>query len=277
MTTPLIEARQVSREFSTTAGLLRKAWTTRAVDQVSLSVKKNEVVAIVGESGCGKSTLAQMLLGLLPPTRGQILMNGTSLEKLHRKEIARHVQPVFQDPYASLNPRASIESSLTLPLAVHHIGDRAERAARVDEMLDAVGLARRYKHSYPAQLSGGQRQRVAIARALIIRPQLLICDEPTSALDVSVQSQVLNLLLDLRDEYDLNYILISHNLAVVEHMSTRVCVMYKGRFVEEGATASVFSNPQEEYTRMLLDSVLTPDPRVGVRRQRDEATSLLAV
>ncbi|MGB6103886.1 MAG: ATP-binding cassette domain-containing protein [Pusillimonas sp.] len=277
MTTPLIEAREVSREFSTTTGLLRKSRTNRVVDGVNLSVKKNEVVAIVGESGCGKSTLAQMLLGLLQPTQGQVLINGTPLGKLHRKEIAKHVQPVFQDPYASLNPRASIESSLLLPLAVHQIGDRAERAARVDEMLDAVGLARRYKHSYPAQLSGGQRQRVAIARALIIRPQLLICDEPTSALDVSVQSQVLNLLLDLRDEYDLNYILISHNLAVVEHMSTRVCVMYKGCFVEEGPTPEVFLNPKQEYTRMLLDSVLTPDPRVGVRRQRDEAAYLVAV
>ncbi|NGM85992.1 ABC transporter ATP-binding protein [Parapusillimonas sp. SGNA-6] len=277
MNTPLIEARNVSREFSTAAGLLRKSWKTRAVDGVSLSVGKNEVVAIVGESGCGKSTLAQMLLGLLPPTQGQVLMNGVPLSTLHRKDIARHVQPVFQDPYASLNPRVSIESSLTLPLAVHGIGDKAERAARVDEMLDAVGLARRYKHSYPAQLSGGQRQRVAIARALIIRPKLLICDEPTSALDVSVQSQVLNLLLDLREEYDLNYVLISHNLAVVEHMSTWVCVMYKGRFVEEGPTAEVFSHPKQDYTRMLLDSVLTPDPRMGVRRRQDEAAALATV
>jgi len=264
MNMPLIEAKNLSRNFSTRSGLLQKGWETRAVDNVSLSVGNNEVVAIVGESGCGKSTLAQMLLGLLPSSGGEVLLKGKPIKEMSRKAIAKHIQPVFQDPYASLNPRASIERSLTLPLVVHHIGDSVERAAKVDEIMDAVGLPRRYKHCYPAQLSGGQRQRVAIARALIVRPKLLICDEPTSALDVSVQSQVLNLLMDLRDEYQLNYILISHNLAVVQHMSTRVCVMYKGGFIEEGPTSRVFSNPQKEYTQLLLNSVLTPDPRTAI-------------
>ena len=262
--TALVEARQVSRIFSIGSGFLRRSHTLRAVDRVDFNVNRGEVVAIVGESGCGKSTLAKMLLGLLAPSSGEILMEGAPIGSVGRKRLARRMQPVFQDPYASLNPRSTVASIVKLPLVVHGIGTPEERRERVLETLDAVGLARRFADSYPNQLSGGQRQRVAIARALIMRPQLLICDEPTSALDVSVQSQVLNLLIDLRREYDLTYVLISHNLALVEHMATRVCVMHLGRVVEAGDSATVFGQAKHPYTRALLDSVLTPDPRLGI-------------
>jgi len=261
---PLLEARNVSRTFRVSVGLLKPKRTLRAVEDVSLAVRAGEVVALVGESGCGKTTLARMLLGLLPPTTGEIRIGGQPTAALPRRAVASIVQPVFQDPYSSLNPRKSIGSIIALPLRVQGDSDSITWRARVEEMMERVGLAGRLYDNYPSQLSGGQRQRVAIARALINRPRLVICDEPTSALDVSVQSQILNLLQELRRDLGLTYMLISHNLAVVEHMATRVSVMYLGRIVEEADTDTLFRAPKHPYTQALLASVLTPEPGLGV-------------
>ena len=262
--TMLLEARDVHRSFSVSGGMLKPKRTLHAVNGITLGVRKGEILGLVGESGCGKSTLAKMLLGSLAPTRGQILFDGQPLAAADRLARARRIQPIFQDPYSSLNPRKTIASIIALPLVVHGLGDAAERRRRVMEQMDLVGLAKRHADAYPSQLSGGQRQRVAIARALVLRPELVIADEPTSALDVSVQSQILNLLLDLRDELGLTYILISHNLAVVEHLATRVAVMYLGRIVEERDTDSLFGAPGHPYSRALMSSVLTPDPTAGL-------------
>jgi peptide/nickel transport system ATP-binding protein len=260
----MLEADNVSRTFRVSVGAFKSKRTLPAVEGVSLAVRPGEVVGLVGESGCGKTTLARMLLGLLPPTAGEIRIAGRPTSALPRRAIAALVQPVFQDPYSSLNPRKSIGSIIALPLRVQRDSDRSKWRARVEEMMERVGLARRLYDNYPSQLSGGQRQRVAIARALINRPRLVICDEPTSALDVSVQSQILNLLQDLRRDMGLTYLLISHNLAVVEHMATRVAVMYLGRIVEEADTDALFRAPKHPYTRALLASVLTPEPGLGV-------------
>ncbi len=263
-TVPILETRDVARRFMVSAGVFRAKQSLHAVNGVSLRLAKGEVLALVGESGCGKSTLARLLLGLVPPTRGDILFEGKNIAGLDRIAIARRIQPVFQDPYSSLNPRKTIGAVIALPLRVHRIGNTALWRRRVEEMMDLVGLARRFYGLYPNQLSGGQRQRVAIARALIMKPDVVICDEPTSALDVSVQSQILNLLQDLRAELGLTYLLISHNLAVVEHMATRVAVMYLGRIVEQAETATLFAAPRHPYTQALLASVLTPEPRLGL-------------
>lgn len=259
---PMLEARDVGRMFQVSAGVFKARRRLSAVEGVSLMVRAGEVVGLVGESGCGKTTLARMLLGLLPPSRGEIRIAGQPAAALSRREVARLVQPVFQDPYSSLNPRKSIGSIIGLPLRVQGGGGGERR--RVEEMMERVGLSRALYDNYPSQLSGGQRQRVAIARALINRPRLVICDEPTSALDVSVQSQILNLLQELRRDLGLTYLLISHNLAVVEHMATRVCVMYLGRIVEEADTDTLFQAPKHPYTQALLASVLTPEPGLGV-------------
>ncbi len=261
---PMLEARDVGRMFQVSAGVFKAKRRLSAVEGVSLMVRAGEVVGLVGESGCGKTTLARMLLGLLPPSRGEIRIAGQPAAALSRREVAKLVQPVFQDPYSSLNPRKSIGSIIGLPLRVQGGGDGVGERRRVEEMMERVGLSGTLYDNYPSQLSGGQRQRVAIARALINRPRLVICDEPTSALDVSVQSQILNLLQELRRDLGLTYLLISHNLAVVEHMATRVFVMYLGRIVEEADTDTLFQAPKHPYTRALLDSVLTPVPGLGV-------------
>ncbi|MSP89395.1 MAG: ABC transporter ATP-binding protein [Alphaproteobacteria bacterium] len=264
MTAPVLETRDVSCTFQIGAGLFKAKRPLHAVNGVSLKLMKGDVLGLVGESGCGKSTLAKMLLGLQAPTGGDIRFDGAPIMGLDRRAIARRVQPIFQDPYSSLNPRKTVGSIISLPLRVHRVGEPDEWRDRVEAMMDLVGLARRFTDSYPNQLSGGQRQRVAIARALIMKPDVVICDEPTSALDVSVQSQILNLLQDLRQELGLTYLLISHNLAVVEHMATRVAVMYLGRIVEENDTDSLFQTPRHPYTQALLASVLTPEPGLGV-------------
>ena len=263
-TVPVLECVRVTRLFRVKRGLFETPATLRAVDDVSFAVREGEVLAIVGESGCGKTTLARILLGLLPPSGGSIRFAGRPMEGVGRTEIAARVQPVFQDPYSSLNPRKTLGQIIGLPLAVHRIGGNEERRARVAEIMALVGLAAHLVHAYPNQLSGGQRQRVAIARALAIQPAVVVFDEPTSALDVSVQAQILNLLLELRRRLNLTYIFISHDLAVVEHIADRVAVMYLGRLVELGETGRIFEDPRHPYTETLLRSILTPDPALGL-------------
>ena len=260
----LVEARGVSCPFLVSGGFMKQKRRLQAVNRVSLRIEAGEVMALVGESGCGKTTLAKMMMGLIAPSEGTIEIGGRPIASLGRMEIARSVQPIFQDPYSSLNPRRSVGSIVTQPLRVQ--GDPEPRTwrRRAEEMMELVGLPRRLFHLYPGQLSGGQRQRVAIARALVNRPRMVICDEPTSALDVSVQSQILNLMQDLRSELGLTYLLISHNLAAVEHMASRVAVMYLGRIVEEAETGSLFGSPRHPYSQALLESVLTPDPALGI-------------
>jgi peptide/nickel transport system ATP-binding protein len=245
---PVLELKNIRRTFTVTRGLFKGKRDLHAVNGVSLRIQKGDVLGLVGESGCGKTTLARILLGLLPPSSGEILIDGKAMKKEERRTIARKIQPVFQDPYSSLNPRKTIGSIISLPLRVHKVGDSSTWRGKVEEILELVGLPKRVLHSYPGQLSGGQRQRVAVARALIMRPEVVICDEPTSSLDVSVQAQIL----------------ISHNLAVVEHLATRVAVMYLGRIVEEAETDRIFKNPRHPYTKALLESVLTPEPGLGV-------------
>ena len=260
----VLEARDVYQTFMISAGAFRGRRPLHAVNGVDLRVARGEVLGLVGESGCGKSTLAKMCLGLLPPTAGEILIDGAPISSLGRLQVARKLQPIFQDPYSSLNPRKSVGSIITLPLVVQKDPQPRTWRARVDRMMELVGLPKRVYHNYPNQLSGGQRQRVAIARALINNPEVVICDEPTSALDVSVQSQILNLLMDLREELGLTYVVISHNLAVVEHLATRVAVMYLGRIVETADTDSLFNDARHPYSLALLESVLTPDPSLAV-------------
>ena len=255
---PVLEARGVVRDFTFGWGLPGRRPVLRAVREVSLRLQRGEVLAIVGESGCGKSTLARLLLGLLPPTSGEVLLDGRPIGVLDRSAIAEFVQPVFQDPYASLSPHRRIVDTVALPLTALGRGTAAERRRLALEMLAEVGLPEHMADRLPARLSGGQRQRVAIARALVLRPPVLICDEPTSALDVSVQAQILNLLADLKERLGLSLVLITHNIAVVEHLADRVAVMYLGRVVEEGPVAQVLRQPRHHYTRLLLSSALDP-------------------
>jgi peptide/nickel transport system ATP-binding protein len=257
---PIFELRDVERRFWVGGGFFHRRRPLLAVAGVSLLLRRGEVLGLVGESGCGKSTLARMLLGLLPPTNGEILFDRVAVSRLDRRSVARRVQLVFQDLYSSLNPRKTVGSIIGLPLKVHRIVGKRDRRRRVEEMMARVGLAPSLYDLYPGQLSGGQRQRVAIGRALVMRPEVVICDEPTSALDVSVQSQILNLLQDLRKEFHLTYLFISHNLAVVEQIATSVAVMYLGRIVEQNETVELFRAPRHPYTRALLLSVLTPEP-----------------
>ncbi|NDW44594.1 ABC transporter ATP-binding protein [Ruegeria sp. PrR005] len=261
---PALELKGVTKTYTVKQGLMGKRKPLTALRDVSLKLEQGEVLGLVGESGCGKSTLAKILLGLEAPTSGDVLVDGERLGQQDRLALARRIQPIFQDPYSSLNPRKSIADIISLPLRVHGIGDSASQQKAVREMLDVVGLPSRVMNTYPSQMSGGQRQRVAIARALIMKPEIVICDEPTSALDVSVQSQILNLLGELRAEFGLTYLFISHNLAVVEHLATRVAVMYLGRIVEEVNASDLFEASAHPYTQALLQSVLTPDPGLGV-------------
>jgi peptide/nickel transport system ATP-binding protein len=259
-----IEVRDIRQEFKVAGGIFTQARHVVAVDGVSLTVPAGSVLGVVGESGCGKSTLARLILGLLAPTSGDTLVHGQRLADLDRKARAQLIQPVFQDPFSSLNPRQTIQDIVSLPLIAQGTFKSPEIARLTSEILDRVGIPQRMAKRMPAELSGGQRQRVAIARALVIKPKVVVCDEPTSALDVSVQAQILNLLSDLRRDFNLTYLFISHNLAVVEHVASAVAVMYLGRIVEMNETDALFRSPKHPYTRALLESVLTPEPNLGV-------------
>ena len=255
--------------------------TLKAVDGVTLDVKPGECLGLVGESGCGKSTLALAIMGLLPPTRGTIGIDGQQISGStppDRMKMARTAQMVFQDPYASLNPRQTVRRTLADPLRLHGVTDKAEVEARVIDMMAKVGLRAEQADRYPHEFSGGQRQRIGIARALILKPKLVLCDEPVSALDVSIRAQIINLLLELKDEMGLAYIMISHDLGVVEHVSDRVAVRYLGRIVEQGGWQEIFENPRHPYTRALIAAIPDPFHRAAISvdaKARGEIASAL--
>lgn len=261
MATILAEGKHLSKTFPVKGQ--GKGAALHAVSGVDLAVYEGETLALVGESGCGKSALGRLLLGLLPPTQGQVFFDGQDLAALppaRLRALRRQMQLVFQDTAAALNPRWTVGQSLAEPLRIHNLCPRGEYAARGAALLTQVGLAPDLLDRYPHQLSGGQRQRVGLARALALSPRLVVCDEPVSALDVSVQAQMLNLLADLQRAQGLTYVLISHDLGVVRHSADRVCVMFLGRVCEVGPTQALFSAPRHPYTKFLLDSVPRPDP-----------------
>lgn len=249
----------------------KKTGEIKAVDGVSFDIRKGETFSIVGESGCGKSTVGMSLLGLIQPTSGKILFKEKDIftkNKKDMKEIRKNIQIIFQDTYSSLNPKHTIKKIIGEPLLINTKMSDSEIESRVIELLNLVGLSSQHLYRYPHEFSGGQRQRIGIARALALNPQLIICDEPVSALDVSIQSQILNLLEELQEKFNLTYIFISHDLSVVEHISDRVAVMYLGRIVEMGTKDEVFKNPQHPYTKALMSSVPIADPKLKNKKQR---------
>ncbi|MGD8209823.1 MAG: dipeptide ABC transporter ATP-binding protein [Desulfobacterales bacterium] len=260
MSTELLKARHVTKYFPLKGG----QGEVHAVDDVSFSLRKGETLGVVGESGCGKSTLARVLLRLIEPTSGEIYIDGVDLSKLTPRNLRakrREFQMVFQDAYASLDSRQKIGNIIAEPLIVHRIGDRKTRRRRVAKLLDMVGLEADAAARYPHEFSGGQRQRIGIARAISLEPKLVVADEPVSALDVSIQSQVLNLLVDLRKQLDLSYIFISHDLAVVEHICDKIAVMYLGEIVEMTDGETLFAAPKHPYTQALMSAIPRPDPK----------------
>jgi peptide/nickel transport system ATP-binding protein len=257
MADALLAVDDLAVEFHIGGGLLRGSRVLHAVNGVNLTVRPGECLGLVGESGCGKSTLALAILGLVPAAHGAITLDGMSIGSgdADRRRLARSVQMVFQDPYASLNPRQTVHRTLADPLRLHGVSNAGEVEDRVADMLARVGLRPEHAARYPHEFSGGQRQRIGIARALILRPKLVICDEPVSALDVSIRAQIINLLLELKESLGLSYLMISHDLGVVEHMSDRVAVMYLGRIVETGDWRSIFERPSHPYTRGLIAAI----------------------
>ena len=270
MSEPVLEVRDLKKHFPVRTGLLQRAGgTVFAVDGVSFSINEGETLALVGESGCGKSTVGRTVLRLIEPTAGEIRVGGhdiTTLSKAELRPYRRQMQIIFQDPFSSLDPRMSAGAIVAEPLRVHGIAKGGEVRTMVAALFDRVGLRKAQMDSYPHQFSGGQRQRIGIARALALQPKLIVCDEPVSALDVSIQAQVLNLMLDLQKEMGLAYLFISHNLAVVEHISHRIAVMYLGRIVEYTDKKTLFTRALHPYTEQLLLAVPVPDPRV--KRQK---------
>jgi len=264
-TVPVLEVTGLKKHYPIKKGVLRRtSGYVYAVDGVDFSIGPSETLGLVGESGCGKSTVGRALMRLVEPTAGQILVEGKDISHLGKRELRpfrREMQIIFQDPYSSLNPRMSVGDIVGEPLLVHGIAGSKEREAMVAKLFDRVGLRSSQMRNYPHEFSGGQRQRIGIARALALNPKLIIGDEPVSALDVSIQAQVINLLMDLQNELGLSYLFIAHDLAVVEHISHRVAVMYLGKIVEYAETRELFKNPQHPYTEALLSAVPVPDPR----------------
>lgn len=253
MATPVLEVRNLTRDYHTSGGFLRPAKIVHAVKGVSFTLQKGKTLAVVGESGCGKSTLARMITLIDPPTAGEILIDGAPVDASHvTREMRQKVQIVFQNPYGSLNPRQKIGDVLAEPLLLNTSMSSAERRDKAMAMLTKVGLGPEHFNRYPHMFSGGQRQRIAIARALMLNPSFLVLDEPVSALDLSVQAQILNLLKDLQDEFGLTYVFISHDLSVVRYIADEVMVMYFGDVVEHGTRDAVFGNPQHAYTKTLF-------------------------
>ena len=261
----VLQAHELTRHYSVSRGLFKPAATVQALNGVSFSLQAGRTLAVVGESGCGKSTLARALTLIEEPSAGSLQIAGREVagaSKAERKQLRRDVQMVFQNPYASLNPRQKVGDQLAEPLLINTDLSRAERRERVQAMMQQVGLRPEHYQRYPHMFSGGQRQRIALARAMMLQPKVLVADEPTSALDVSIQAQVLNLFMDLQEEFDTGYVFISHNLAVVRHVADDVLVMYLGRPVEMGAAESLYSRPLHPYTRALLSATpaIHPDP-----------------
>jgi oligopeptide transport system ATP-binding protein len=269
---PLLEVTSLKKYFPIKQGIIsHEVGRVHAVDDVTFSVREGETLGLVGESGCGKSTLGRTVVRLLEPTAGQIRFQGLEIARLGRhklRPLRREMQMVFQDPYASLNPRKRVGSIIAAPLEIHAIGDRKERKKRVQELLQVVGLSPEHFNRFPHEFSGGQRQRIGVARALALRPKLVIADEPVSALDVSIQSQMLNLLDDLQSEFNLTYVFIAHDLAVVRHVSDRIAVMYLGKIVELSPARELYERPIMPYTEALLSAVPIPDPDLSDARER---------
>jgi len=268
---PLVEVRGLKMHFPITEGIIaRKIGEVKAVDGVDLTIRRGETLGLVGESGCGKTTMGRCILRLERPTAGAILYDGVDIAGLDRRSLVglrRRIQVIFQDPYSSLNPRQKVGSILSEPMRVHGIEpDAKRREARVKELLSTCGLNPSFADRYPHEMSGGQRQRVGIARALAVDPEFIVCDEAVSALDVSIQAQIINLLEDLREKFNLTYLFIAHDLSVVRHLCQRVAVMYLGHVVELAECDEVFDNPLHPYTRALLAAVPVPDPTVEADR-----------
>jgi oligopeptide transport system ATP-binding protein len=261
--TPLVEVKNLVKHFERGGGFFRAKTVVKAVDDVSFVVHEGETFALVGESGSGKSTTGRCMLRLVEPTSGEVLFRGQNVlgySNAQMRAARRDMQMVFQDPFSSLNPRMRAFTIVEEPLVIHAIGTKAERRERVAGLFKLVGLDPAHLDRYPHEFSGGQRQRIGLARALALNPSFIIADEPVSALDVSIQAQVINLLMDLQDQLKLTYLFIAHDLRLVRHISTRVAVMYLGRIVEMGNTAEIFANAQHPYTRALLSAVPATDP-----------------
>ncbi|GAA2331655.1 dipeptide ABC transporter ATP-binding protein [Saccharopolyspora halophila] len=272
MAEPILQVQDLVKHFPVRAGLPRRTvGHVRAVDGVSFELGKGETLGVVGESGCGKSTLAQVLMRLEDPTSGSAQFEGREIFKMRGAELRklrRDMQIVLQDPYTSLNPRRTVGDIVGEPFEIHpEVAPKGERQRKVQELLDVVGLNPEHINRYPHQFSGGQRQRIGIARALALKPKVIVCDEPVSALDVSIQAQVMNLLGDLQQEFELSYVFIAHDLGVVRHLSDRVGVMYLGKMVEIGTDEQIYEHPQHPYTQALLSAVPVPDPKLRGKRE----------